>query len=156
MNLSFLKKVTGALQNCLTLNFHNTFCTISLKIYTSKSKIFQTVLQIASDHATTQPLLRHRSTTVPPRSNMSSSGKRWKRFKNIFKQNRGWGCGPKATDVIQAEHISVFSSDQFHSHCPSSSAISWERHSCRRSIIGDDEDLTSTTFSLNIYKLSLN
>ncbi|KZV17381.1 hypothetical protein F511_23064 [Dorcoceras hygrometricum] len=82
---------------------------------------------------------------------MASSGKRWRRFKSILKPNGGWGCGPNATDVIEARHVTNSSSHQFHRHGPSSSASSWERHGGRRSIIGgEDEDHTSTTFSLNI------
>lgn len=82
---------------------------------------------------------------------MSSSGKRWTRFNNILRPRGVWGCGPQATDVIEAKHVSNSSSVQFRRHGPSSSASSWERHGGRRSIIGaDDEDHTSTTFSLNI------
>lgn len=99
---------------------------------------------------------RHRSTTLSVSDTqielMSSSGKRWTTsFKNILRPNGVWGCGPKVTDVIEAKQVSNSSSDQFRRHGPSSSASSWERYRGRRSIVGaEEEDHTSTTFSLNI------
>ncbi|KAI3450752.1 hypothetical protein Pfo_007417 [Paulownia fortunei] len=77
---------------------------------------------------------------------MSSS--KIRKLKSIFTANGGCGCGP--TDIIEPIPKSkTSSSDQKPSHCPSSSDSSWERHGGGKSII-DDEDYTSTTFSLNI------
>ncbi|KAL0460013.1 UNVERIFIED_CONTAM: Transcription repressor OFP6 [Sesamum latifolium] len=74
------------------------------------------------------------------------SSRRILKLKSILlKANGGCGCAKKATDIVEPKpkpKSNASSSDQKSTHCPPSSGQSIS--------ILDDEDYTSTTFSVNI------
>ncbi|KAL0369499.1 UNVERIFIED_CONTAM: Transcription repressor OFP6 [Sesamum angustifolium] len=74
------------------------------------------------------------------------SSKKILKLKSILlKANGGCGCGKKATDIVEPKpkpKSNTSSSDQKSTHCPLSSGQSIS--------ILDDEDYTSTTFSVNV------
>ncbi|KAL2536056.1 transcription repressor OFP6-like [Forsythia ovata] len=81
-----------------------------------------------------------------------SSSKKW-RLKNIFTAYGVCGCGRrKPTDIFEPKPKSKTSLDNHDSGPNPSSSSSWERCGVQCSI-DDDEDCTSTTFSLNIETL---
>ncbi|KAL0417561.1 UNVERIFIED_CONTAM: Transcription repressor OFP6 [Sesamum radiatum] len=74
------------------------------------------------------------------------SSKKILKLKSILlKANGGCGCGKEATDIVEPKpkpKSNSSSSDQKSTHCPPSSGQSIS--------ILDDEDYTSTTFSVNV------
>ncbi|KAG8371136.1 hypothetical protein BUALT_Bualt13G0055400 [Buddleja alternifolia] len=71
-------------------------------------------------------------------------------LKKFFKSNGGCGCGPNSTDIIEPKPKSKpLLSDQKPRRRPSSSASSSDIHGVGQPV-DDDDDYTSTTFSLNL------
>ncbi|KAK4440570.1 Transcription repressor OFP6 [Sesamum alatum] len=68
------------------------------------------------------------------------------KLKSILKANGGCGCGKKATDVVEPKPKS-----KSKSNTSSSSSEDHKSTRCpRQSILDDDQDYTSTTFSVDI------